>query len=119
MPLTPRFDFPVTSSFPPWRASSAPDDDHSPEPPPTPACGVDPGPHQIFEHLRCSNIEALKAALAAVSPGKLTRGLAACAREDTNQYVAKQEHFTNLPICKHFLRSYSWLQIYPSHGCCL
>jgi hypothetical protein len=92
MPLTPRFDFPVTSSFPPWRASSAPDDDNDPDPPPTPACAVDTGPHQIFEHLRSGNIEALKAALAADSPGKSTRGMAACTREDTNLYVTLQNN---------------------------
>jgi hypothetical protein len=84
MPLTPRFDFPVTSSFPPWRAPSGQEEDHVLSPP-TPACTIDPGPYQIFEHLRASNIDALKAALKADTPGSSTRGLAARTREDTNQ----------------------------------
>ena len=88
MPQTPRFDFPVTSSFPPWRTSSAADDDTVTSPP-TPASAVGPGLHQIFEHLRSGNIESLKAALKADTPGSSTRGMAASMREDTNQYVPR------------------------------
>jgi len=78
---SPRFDFTVTSSFPPWRTR---DDDDIPSPP-TPACTVAAGPNQVFEHLRSGNIEALHAALAADTPGSSTRGVAASAREETNQ----------------------------------
>jgi hypothetical protein len=114
MPLTPRFDFPVTSSFPPWRAPSGHEEDNVLSPP-TPACTVDPGPYQIFEHLRSSNIDALKAALKADTPGSSTRGLAARTREDTNQCALGVSSLKRIPF---LISSYFFFFFFICIPCC-